>query len=97
VVTSYNGAPAEGLASALVCGGALGCIGALWPVDDDAAAHFAIEFYNRVLEGHLVGEAIRRARRASIEQHGDQATWASFVLYGDPTFRLAEPSDVVGS
>jgi hypothetical protein len=90
--TNYMGKPAEGLASALLDGGAVACIGALWPVYDDAAADFAISFYNLLLQGHVIGEALRQARVESRKQHGQSATWASFALYGDPTVPLAEPS-----
>lgn len=87
--------PAEGLASSFVYGGALGCIGSLWPIYDQPAARFAIEFYNQVLEGHMIGEAMRAARRTIKIEFKDrttaeQITWAAFVLYGDPTFRLVE-------
>lgn len=83
-------ARAEGLASAIIYGGALGCIGALWPIYDRPAREFAIEFYNRVLEGHMIGEAMRQARSVLRDRHPDQITWAAFVLYGDPTYRLLE-------
>lgn len=82
--------PAEGLASAFVYGGASGCIGSLWPIYDRPAAAFAIHFYNRVLEGHMIGEALRLARVEIRRQHPESITWAAFVLYGDPTIRLAD-------
>ena len=88
-VGTYLQKPAEGLASSFVYGGALGCIGALWPVYDDAASEFAVTFYSRVLEGYMIGEAMRRARIRIREKFPRQITWAAFVLYGDPTFRLA--------
>ena len=88
-VESYLQKPAEGLASSFVYGGALGCIGALWPVYDDAASEFAVTFYSRMLEGYMIGEAMRRARIHTRERFPRQITWAAFVLYGDPTFRLA--------
>ena len=44
-IGEYFWKPAEGLASAFLYGGALGCVGSLWPVYDPAA-EFAIEFYN---------------------------------------------------
>jgi CHAT domain len=91
--TGYLAEPAEGLAAAFVYGGALGCIGALWPVYDQGAADFAVEFYNRLLEGNLVGEALRLARAEIRRQRPEEITWASYVLYGDPTFRLARPSE----
>lgn len=87
-VGEYFWKPAEGLASAFLYGGALGCVGSLWPVYDEPAAEFAIEFYNQVLEGQMIGEAMRRTRRSIKTKHPDSITWASFVLYGDPTFRL---------
>jgi len=87
-VGEYFWKPAEGLASAFLYGGALGCVGSLWPVYDEPAAEFAIEFYNQVLEGQMIGEAMRRTRRSIKTKHSDSITWASFVLYGDPTFRL---------
>ena len=89
---NYLAKPAEGLASAFIYGGALGCIGALWPVYDQGAADFAVEFYNRLLEGSFVGEALRLAREEIRRQRPDEITWASYILYGDPTFRLAPPS-----
>ncbi|MBK9712475.1 MAG: CHAT domain-containing protein [Kouleothrix sp.] len=87
--------PAEGLASAFIYGGALGCIGSLWPVYDDSAAAFAIEFYRRVLDGDMIGTAMLAARRSirSNPNFSDQITWAAFVLYGDPTFRIADSID----
>jgi CHAT domain-containing protein len=87
-VGEYFWKPAEGLASAFLYGGALGCVGSLWPVYDEPAAEFAVEFYNQVLEGQMIGEAMRRTRRSIKTKHPDSITWASFVLYGDPTFRL---------
>ena len=89
-VKQYLQKPAEGLASSFIYGGALGCIGALWPIYDKAAAEFALEFYGRVLEGHMIGEAMRQARVRSREAHPQHITWAAFVLYGDPTFRLVD-------
>jgi hypothetical protein len=82
--------PAQGLAASFVYGGALGCIGSLWPINDLRAARFAIEFYNQVLDGHLIGEAMRRARMRIKDDEPSEITWAAFVLYGDPTFRLVE-------
>jgi len=79
---------AEGLASAFIYGGALACIGSLWPIYDAPAADFATNFYRHVLEGHMIGEAMRLARREVKQAHKDQITWAAFVLYGDATFKL---------
>lgn len=79
---------AEGLAAAAVYGGAVGCIGSIWPVYDDAAADFAVQFYNHLIEGHMIGEAMRKARIFIRQQYPEQVTWASFVLYANPTFQF---------
>lgn len=79
---------AEGLASAFIYGGARGCVGSLWPIYDEPAADFAVHFYNNVVRGYMIGEALRLARREIKEKHNDQITWAAYVLYGDPTLRL---------
>jgi CHAT domain-containing protein len=87
---TYFQQPAEGLASAFIYGGALGCIGSLWPVYDKPAAEFAVEFYKRLLEGYMVGEALRATRAEIKERYPDQIAWASYLYYGDPTAVLAE-------
>jgi hypothetical protein len=88
----YLQKPAAGLASSFIYGGAKGCIGSLWPVYDDSAAEFAVAFYGRVLDGHMIGEAMRQTRIEIRQRFPRQITWASFVLYGDPTQRIAYPS-----
>jgi CHAT domain-containing protein len=90
--TTYIGEPATGLAAAFLYGGALGCIGSLWPVYDEAASRFAIDFYHKLVDGALVGEAVRLAREAVHRDFPDQVTWAAYSLNGDPTFRLTRPS-----
>jgi hypothetical protein len=87
-ITTYLQEPAEGLAASFLYGGALGCIGSLWPVYDEPASDFAISFYRHVLAGHVIGEAMRLARCETKEKHKQHLTWATFVLYGNPTFQL---------
>jgi hypothetical protein len=80
--------PAAGLSSAFVYGGALACVGSLWPIYDDPAVEFAKKFYYLVLRGEMIGEALRQARRTVRDRPERSLTWAAFVLYGDPTFCL---------
>jgi hypothetical protein len=87
---TYFQQPAEGLASAFIYGGALGCIGSLWPVYDRPAAEFAVEFYKGLLEGTMIGEALRATRVEIRNRYPDQIAWASYLYYGDPTAVLAE-------
>lgn len=85
---SYAAKPAEGLASAFIYGGALACIGSLWPVYDEPARFFAAEFYNAAIDGSAIGLAMLDARRATRDFRPNDPAWASFVLFGNPTFRL---------
>jgi CHAT domain-containing protein len=89
--TGGSVAQAQGLASAFVYGGAQACVGALWPVFDDTARAFAIEFYRQLLEGRQrVGEALRLARMQLRKSHSDRVRWAAYALYGDPSYRIGE-------
>jgi hypothetical protein len=47
-----------------------------------------LPFINEILEGEMIGEAVRCARLEVQKAHADGITWASFALYGDPTFRV---------
>jgi hypothetical protein len=84
----YTGADTEGLASAFVLGGALCVIGALWPVFDDYSAKFASIFYDKLLAGETIGDALLFARKQLVDASKEQITWGSFILYGDPTLKL---------
>ncbi|MFF5296576.1 CHAT domain-containing protein [Paractinoplanes globisporus] len=89
--------PWEGLAAAFLRGGALACIGNVWPVVDAVAARFAIAFYSHALEGLPLGEAIRLARRSVAQRYPKDPSWASFVFYGNPAFTLAVDGKAVRS
>jgi CHAT domain/Clostripain family len=83
-----------GLATACINQGVAAYVAPLWPVQDVLAAELAADFYRElVLNRASVGEALRRAkvRARGSKGAGDaarQLTWASFVLYGDPTQQL---------
>jgi len=80
-----------GLATACINQGVAAYVAPLWPVQDALAAELAADFYRELLLNRAsVGEALRRAKvraRGTAGAGGDarQLTWASFVLYGDPT------------
>ena len=77
-----------GLASAILTDGVRHFIGSLRATPGPAGFHFAHEFYRQLATGQSVGVAVREARRESARRHGKvQLTWASYVLYGDPTTR----------
>ena len=87
---SYDGRVYD-LASAFLRAGVSNYIGTFWPVHDDASAHFATTFYNELLYGAALGQAMQTAREAVIERMGwNELSWAGYMLYGDPTFCLLE-------
>lgn len=92
-----------GLSSAFNAHGVRGYIAPLWPIDDEVAVLMATEFYCRVLlDRRSLGEAVflaKRTARRMLVGTPDAAggshlvpqtalSWASVVLYGDPTQRL---------
>ena len=96
----------HGLASAFVNKGVGAYIAPLWPIDDGMAMKLAADFYTLMaLERMTVGEALchakRRAKKAVLG-NGDARdalvtvpanmglSWASLVLYGDPTQTLVQ-------
>ncbi len=62
-------------------------IGTTVPVPDKAAKDFVHSFYRLLAEGRSVGEAMGETRRAFSEAP-QMNIWASYVHYGDPTYRL---------
>jgi CHAT domain-containing protein len=79
-----------GLANAFLLSGVQHYIGTFWEILDEPSLHFAKSFYTRVAQGERVGEALRRARADLIETFSEETIlWASYMLYGDPTFTFS--------
>src|SRR5439155_12285132 len=84
----YEG-QAFGIGSAFLLAGVPNYIGTFWVVHDEESVLFAGAFYGSLAAGHSLGEALLQARQEVIRQQGWQGlTWASYLLYGDPTFIL---------
>ena len=76
-----------GLANAFIIAGVKHYIGTFWDILDEPSGLFALEFYQRLFSGVTIGEAMRMARLQLIEKFGEETiVWASYLLYGDPTF-----------
>ena len=76
-----------GLANAYLLAGVQHYIGTFWEILDEPSSQFAKLFYDSLSQGESVGEAVRKAREKLIEAHGEETiVWASYMLYGDPTF-----------
>ncbi len=82
----------ERVAANLLTAGAGSVVALRWPINSARTREFTALFYQDVADGVTLGEALRRTRVTMTQQHPDDTSWMSFVLYGDPTQRL-----VVGS
>ncbi len=82
----------EQLASSLLSAGAGAIVASRWPVSSARTREFAMLFYQEVADGVALGESLRRARATMAQHRSDDASWLSYVLYGDPTQRLLTSS-----
>jgi tetratricopeptide (TPR) repeat protein len=81
------------LAQAFLFSGVRHYIGAIRRIEDPLSFVFAKEFYSQLIAGKSVGESIRLGRLKLIKEYGISAIyWASYLLYGDPTFVLFRPA-----
>ena len=84
----YEG-QAFGIGSAFLLAGVKNYVGTFWVVHDEESVLFASSFYKGLVTGLNLGNALLQARHAVISQRGWQGlTWASYMLYGDPSFSL---------
>jgi len=74
-----------GIASAFIQKGAVGCIGSLWRISDEASRKFSTQFYQSAFLGLPIGIALRDTRNSFELQTLD---WASYVMYGDPLYKF---------
>ena len=76
----------NGLAAGFIHAGALNYLGSLWPILDEGSRKLAERFYALLVDGHSVGESLRRAKLQAFNER--DATWAAVVLFGCPRNRL---------
>ncbi|HOE18731.1 MAG TPA: CHAT domain-containing protein [Syntrophorhabdaceae bacterium] len=80
-----------GLANAFLLSGVTHYIGTFWTILDSPGSYIAAEFYKALSRNVPIGEALRMARKNSIEQFSEKnIIWASYMLYGDPAFSLSD-------
>lgn len=85
----YRGSFTSGVASSFIIGGAAGCIGSMWEVLDINSIEVSTNFYKKILDGMMIGEALRLTKVELKLRDPDNKAWASYVLFGDPTTRLS--------
>lgn len=84
----YEG-EAFGLGSAFLLAGVRSFIGTFWPVHDEESLFFATALYRGLISGQTLGGALLQARIETGNEKGwESLTWASYMLYGDPSFQL---------
>ena len=87
-----------GLANAFLLAGVQHYIGTFWEVLDEPSARFAEKFYQNMIDGAPIGEALRMARLFLIKEYGeDTIVWASYMLYGDPGANYFASAEAAGA
>ena len=77
-----------GLGNAFLLAGARHYIGTFSEVQDDLSTQFALQFYEALRSGSTVGRSLTNARKEIMRRFGESTVvWASYMLYGDPSFR----------
>jgi CHAT domain-containing protein len=76
-----------GLSGAFLVSGSRFYVGTQWELVDGIGARVASHFYDALVRGANVGAALRAARLRVVEEEGEASLgWATYVLYGDPTW-----------
>jgi tetratricopeptide (TPR) repeat protein len=57
-------------------------------VDDAAAVTFAETFYEKILGGESLGNAVRQARTTTYLKHPRANTWGAYQVYGNEAYRM---------
>ncbi len=80
---------AVGIGSAFLIAGVKNYIGTFWSVHDKESRGFATAFYQSLVAGATLGQALQDARQTSEpQQNWRQLTGLSYMLYGSPSARL---------
>ncbi len=83
-----------GLANAFLLSGVRLYVGTQWEVIDGQSADLATAFYEALGRGAGAGMAMRVARKKVVREQGEATlSWASYVLYGDPSLAPMKPTE----
>ncbi|MCP4353034.1 MAG: CHAT domain-containing protein [Desulfobacterales bacterium] len=74
-----------GLLNSFISGGVRHYLGTSWEITDEPGSSFATLFYEHLLLGKTIGEAVKLSRLELTGNKKSDVSWASYVLYGDPT------------
>lgn len=73
-----------GLSRAWMAAGAPSVVVSLWAIPDEPTRDLMVEFYRRLTAGSGKAEALRTAMLSTRAKHPNPASWAAFVLLGEP-------------
>lgn len=80
-----------GLANAYLLSGVTHYIGTCRDILDEHSGHFALTFYQNLLNGGSIGKSMQKARLEMLNRFGKSSVlWASYLLYGDPSTKYKE-------
>ena len=80
----HEGDEQTGLSIACLSAGAQRVVGSLWPILDESSPKFMGDFYQGLLDGYDVAEALARAQRTAVQTGVNMMHWASFQCIGQP-------------
>ncbi len=76
------GEESSGLVRSLLEMGARNVVGSHWAVSDESTAFWMNKFYDLILSGQPVGQAVRKAALQVREQYPSAYDWAAFSVFG---------------
>lgn len=77
--------PTMSVANALLAHNVPAVVYTLWPVSDEDAEEFAVEFHAQIAKGVSRAEAVRKAQRRLMQRNPERSeAWATFALAGTP-------------
>ena len=86
-----------GLANSFLRSGVEHFIGPFWEIPDEPASQFSIWVYHFMSQGKTIGQSIKLARKTMKQKNPYDASFASYVLYGDPRRQYFNTIDKPGT
>lgn len=75
----------DDIVNAFIDAGAQSVVSTLWPVEDQATAHFMSIFYQHLAKGESKSAALRQAQLSMLRSGASPYFWAGFELDGEPS------------
>ena len=82
---SSNNKISFGFVNSFILSGVRHYIGTAWKIGDKPGNLFAVEFYQNLFNSLPIGESFRKAKLKLMQKNPGDLSWASYVLYGNPS------------